>query len=225
MKKNRSFLLKLIAAAVVFGMGTVYSAKADNVSFTSQVYYVGPSTDPTSPPDNPYGLTNTTTTGNPISGLALTSAGVQGTLTFNTNGNPGVSITSATPGLFTVNLYGAAASSIVSGGNLVAGTYTFSDPNDYFGIATAGGSTSFGCLTGQICNTTGDPKDTANITVGPGGVVTVTSSSLELVAAVTDPPSGVPEIDPKNAMVPFVLLAGAVLVFRGRRTKSAEVGV
>jgi hypothetical protein len=221
MAKHSSFLFKLIAAAVVFGLGTAYSAKADSYSFSSTVYYAGPTTDPSAPPDNPFGVTNPVI-GNAISGLALTSAGGQGTLTFNTNGNPGVSITSATPGLFTVNLYGAAASSIVTGTTLNAGTYNFSDANDYFGIATAGGSTGFGCTAGQACNTGTSPVDVTTITVGPSGLITVSSSSLELVADPA-PPAGVPEIDPKNAMVPFALLAGVVLLVRGRRPKSAVV--
>jgi hypothetical protein len=224
MKQSKRFLTKLIAATALFGLGIAYSAKADSVSFTSTVYYVGPTTDPSAPPDNPYGLVNTTP-GNPISVLGITSAGGAGTLTFNTNGNPGVSLTSATPGLFTVNLYGAAASGIVTGTTLNAGSYSFNAPNDYFGIATVGGTTNPGCNTGQACNPGSNPTAITTITVGPGGLVTVSSSSFELVAAPTSTPSGVPEVDPKNAMVPFVLLAGAALVFRGRRTKSAEVGV
>lgn len=226
MKNVKNYLTRLIAVTVLFGFGMAYSAKADNISsFTSQVYYAGPATDPTSPPDNPYGVVNTTP-GNAISGFALTYAGSQGTLTFDTNGNPGVAITSATPGLFTVDLYGTAASGIVnSSGQLVAGVYTFSDANDYFGIAEAGGGTGGGCITGQACNTGTSPADVTTITVGPGGLVTVSSSSLELVSQISNTPTGAPEVDPRNAMVPFALLGGAVLVIRGRRTKSNEMGI
>ena len=226
MKNASNFLARLIAVAALLGLGLAHSAKADNVdTFTSQVYYAGPSTDPSAPPDNPYGVVNTTP-GNPIAGFALTSAGAQGTFTFDTNGNPGVQLVSTAPGLFTVDMYGAAASTMVNAsGQLVTGTYTFNSSQDYFGIESAGGSTGFGCLSMQSCNTSGNPLDVTTINVVQGGIVTVSSSSLELVAAVTNTPTGAPEVDPKNAMVPLVLLAGAVLVFRGRRTKSVEVGV
>jgi archaellum component FlaF (FlaF/FlaG flagellin family) len=188
-------LLILIVATLV-SLGMAYSTKADTLTFAGiQVYYAG---DPSEGMDNPWGVTNPG--GNAISILGMTPAGAPGTLTFDTGGNPGVSLVSSTPGLFDVNLYGD-TTNIISAGKLVTGSYTFNSPSDTFEI---NGFTNAGA----------NPVDAVTINVAADGVVTLGSSSLELV---TDPPSGVPEVDPTSAMSPPALLAGAVLIIRGRR--------
>jgi hypothetical protein len=211
MGKTRIFLTKLLAVAALAGFGIAHSAKADSVSFATTVYYAGPSSDGT---DNPFGVVNPI--GNAISTLAITPAGAAGTLTFNTSGNPGVSLTGTD---FTVMLYGA-TNTIVTGTTLNTGVYTFNSASDYFGVATVGGTTGFGCTAGQTCNTGSNPLDVTTINVAASGVITVSSSSLELVAKQTTP-AGVPEIDPTSAMSPLALLAGAAMMIRGRRKKIA----
>jgi hypothetical protein len=194
---------RLLTLAALMVLGAALSAKADDVlTYTNtQVYYVG--TDSTY---NPFQLTNSI--GNPISILNMTPMGAPGTLTFNTSGNPGVSLVSNTPGLFNVQLFGN-TSGIISGGQLVAGTtYTFNSSQDTF---TINGYTNSGS----------DPIDGVTIDVAANGVVTLSSSSLELA---TDPvqvssPTGVPEIDPTTGFSAFTLISGAVLIIRGRRKK------
>ena len=118
---------RLLTLAALMVLGTAFSVKADALTYTdTQVYYVG--TDSTY---NPFGLTNSI--GNSISILNMTSAGAAGTLIFNTSGNPGVSLVSNTPGLFNVQLFGN-TSGMISGGQLVAGTYTFNSTQDTFTI-------------------------------------------------------------------------------------------
>jgi hypothetical protein len=207
MGNMKNFLTKLLAVAVLIGLGVAYSAKADSYSTTTTFYYVGPSTDGP-PPDNPYGLTNSI--GNPISGLAITSAGSTGTLTVNTA--TGITLTGTD---FTVNLVGS--NSIVSGGALVTGTYTFTSASDYYGMATALGNTVGACNPGQNCNMGSSPGDVFTVNVSGAGIVTISSSSLELAAMPSGGPSGVPEIDPSSAMSSLALLAGLVMIMRGRR--------
>lgn len=194
---------RLLALAALMVFGAAFSAKADDVlTYTNtQVYYVG--TDSTY---NPWGLTNSI--GNPISILNMTSAGAAGTLTFDTSGNPGVSLVSNTPGLFNVQLYGD-TSGMINNGQLVTGTYTFNSSQDTFSI-------------NGYTNSGSDPIDGVTINVAANGVVTLSSSSLELAMEPTTdaPPSGgAPEIDPATGMSAFTLISGAVLIIRGRRKK------
>ncbi len=191
---------RLLTLAALMVLGTAFSVKADALTYTdTQVYYVG--TDSTY---NPFGLTNSI--GNSISILNMTSAGAAGTLIFNTSGNPGVSLVSNTPGLFNVQLFGN-TSGMISGGQLVAGTYTFNSTQDTF---TINGYT----------NTGSDPIDGVTIDVAANGVVTLSSSSLELATqpvADPSPATGAPEIDPSTGLSAFTLIFGAVLIIRGRR--------
>lgn len=196
---------RLLTLAALMVLGTAFSAKADDMlTYTNtQVYYVGPSSDGT---DNPFGLTNSI--GNSISILNMTSAGAPGTLVFNTSGNPGVSLVSNTPGLFDVSLYGN-TSGMISGGQLVAGSYTFNSSLDTFDI-------------NGYTNSGSDPIDGVTIDVAANGVVTLSSSSLELATqpvADAPPATGAPEIDPSTGMSAFTLISGAVLIIRGRRKK------
>jgi len=208
MKSARSFVMKLATVTVlaVFGMG--FAAYADSVTLNSTFYYAGPETGTT---DNPFSIVNAN--GNAISTLALTSAGSSGTLVLNTTGNPGISLTGSD---FTVQLYGN-TSAMVTGSTINTGTYTFNSASDYFGIETAGGTTGYGgaglCNTGQTCNSGSNPIDDVTINVAQNGVVTLQSSSLELVA------SDVPEMDRSNALASLVLVGGVVTIFRGRRKK------
>ena len=101
---------------------------------------------------------------------------------------------------------------IVTGLTINPGTYTFNSASDYFGLKTVGGTTAFGCLTGQTCNTTADPEDIVTINVAQNGVVTLSSSSLEVVALV-------PENDPRSPIAPLVLLVGAAMLIGERRQK------
>ena len=206
MGKTGSLLTKFLAVAAFLGLGMMHSAKADSVTINSNFYYAGPSTDGA---DNPFGIVNVG--GNAISTLAITSAGAPGTLVFNTSGNPGVSLTGAD---FTVSLFGP-VNTIVTGSTLNTGTYTFNSASDYFGIKSAGGTTGFGCLAGQTCNTSANPQDIVTINVAANGVVTLSSSSLEVVTQAQ--PAGVPEIDPTSSLSPLALLVGAAMIIRGRR--------
>jgi PEP-CTERM motif len=182
MGKTRSFLTKLLTVAALVGLGVAYSAKADSVSFSTTVYYAGPPGEV----DNPYGVNNAAGA-NPISGLLIGTSGATGTVTFNTTGNPGVSVTGAD---FTINLFGS-TNTIVTGTTLNTGTYTFSSSSDYFGLASKNGSTGFGCSSGQTCNAGANPADVVTINVSAAGVVTLASSSLEVVfkQAVPEPSS------------------------------------
>jgi hypothetical protein len=183
---------------VLAGLGMAAAAKADSVTDSNvQVYYVGPESG-----DNPFGLTNSG--GDALSYVGMTPSGVAGTLTVNTTGNPGISLVSNTPGALNIQLYGN-TSGIVSGGQLVTGTYTFDSASDTFAI---NGSS----------NTGTNPTDIATINVASNGLVTLQSDSLEVVTQVSDP-SPAPEIDPANAMSAFALIAIAMPLVRSRRKK------
>jgi hypothetical protein len=215
MGKTRNLMTKLLAVAVLAGLGMVHAAKADSYTETSTFYYAGPDTadDPT------LGITNAS--GNTDSTFNLTSAGSTGTLSINTVTNPAISLTGSQ---FTVTLYGVPNGLLNGSGQLVTGTYTFNSASDYFGIESAGngavtgfyGSPAVACNTGQICNGTADPIDQVTLNVAANGVVTLQSSSLELVTKVSSV-AGVPEIDPSSALSPLALLGCAVMIFRGRR--------
>jgi hypothetical protein len=202
-------MTKLLAVAVLAGLGMVHAAKADSYTETSTFYYAGPDTadDPT------LGITNAS--GNTDSTFNLTSAGSTGTLSINTVTNPAISLTGSQ---FTVTLYGV-PNTLLSGGNLVTGTYNFNSSFDYFGIETAGNgaTTGFGCNAGQTCNVGANPVDQVTLNVAANGVVTLQSSSLELVTKVSSVTTGVPEIDPSSALSPLALLGGVMMIFRGRR--------
>jgi len=194
--------------AVLLVLGTAFSAKADSMlTFTNtQVFYVGP--DSTT---NPWSLTNSG--GDTATYVGMPSTGSPGTLTFNTAGNPGVSLVSNTPsgttGYYSVQLYGD-TSSMIKNGQLATGTYTFNSSSDSFAIG------------GVPAQTGADPIDYATINVAANGVVTLSSSSLELAMQPTTdapPAGGAPEIDPATGMSAFTLISGAVLIIRGRRKK------
>jgi hypothetical protein len=204
-------MTKLLTLAALAGLGMLHVAKADSYSETSTFYYAGPETGTT---DNPFSIVNVG--GNAASTLNLTNAGVSGTLTINTVTNPAITLTGAD---FSVTLYGV-PNGLLSSGKLVTGTYNFSSGSDYFGIETAGNgaTTGFGCNAGQTCNVGANPVDQVTLNVAANGVVTLSSSSLELVTQVsTQPTTGVPEIDPSSALSPLALLGCAVMIFRGRR--------
>jgi len=209
MGKTRNLMTKLSAVVVLAGLGMVHVAKADSYSETSTFYYAGPETGTT---DNPFSITNVG--GNLASTMNLTNAGSTGTLSINTVTNPAISLTGSQ---FTVTLYGV-PNGMLSGGSLVTGTYNFSSGTDYFGIETAGNgaTTGFGCNAGQTCNVGGNPIDQVTLNVAANGVVTLQSSSLELVTKVSSV-TGVPEINPSSALSPLALLGCAVMIFRGRR--------
>jgi hypothetical protein len=216
MGKTRNLMTKLSAVVVLAGLGMVHVAKADSYSETSTFYYAGPETGTT---DNPFSITNVG--GNLASTMNLTNAGSTGTLSINTVTNPAISLTGSQ---FTVTLYGVPNGLLNGSGQLVTGTYNFNSASDYFGIESAGngavtgfyGSPAVACNTGQICNGTADPIDQVTLNVAANGVVTLQSSSLELVTKVSSV-AGVPEIDPSSALSPLALLGCAVMIFRGRR--------
>jgi hypothetical protein len=210
MGKTRNLMTKLLAVAVLAGLGMVHAAKADSYMETSTFYYAGPETGTT---DNPFSIVNVG--GNAASTLNLTNAGSTGTLSINTVTNPAISLTGSQ---FTVTLYGV-PNTLLSGGNLVTGTYNFNSSFDYFGIETAGNgaTTGFGCNAGQTCNVGANPVDQVTLNVAANGVVTLQSSSLELVTKVSSVTTGVPEIDPSSALSPLALLGGVMMIFRGRR--------
>jgi len=197
MGKSINVLTRFLTAVILVGLGMAAAVKADSVTDNVQVYYVGPESG-----DNPYGLINSG--GNTLSYVGMTTGGAAGTLSVNTTGNPGISLVSNTPGVFNVQLYGN-TSGIVSGGQLVTGTYSFDSSSDTFAINGAS-------------NTGANPVDIATINVASNGIVTLQSDSLEVVTQVGDP-SPAPEIDPANAMSAFALVAIAVPVVRSRRRK------
>jgi hypothetical protein len=143
MKKWSIVLLKCLALVAVLCFGLAHSAQADNTfAVTTQVYYVGPSSDPSG--DNPFGLSHSG--GNSISSFngGITSAGGLETVTFDAvtsadvNSTPAVSVLT---GPITMELFGygnATAGSgslgttppatplVNAGGTLNAGTFTFS---------------------------------------------------------------------------------------------------
>jgi hypothetical protein len=203
-------MTKLLAVAVLAGLGMVHAAKADSYMETSTFYYAGPDTadDPT------LGITNAS--GNADSTFNLTSAGSTGTLSINTVTNPAISLTGSQ---FTVTLYGVPNGLLNGSGQLVTGFYNFNSASDYFGIETAGNgaTTGFGCNAGQSCNVGANPVDQVTLNVAANGVVTLQSSSLELVTKVSSVTTGVPEINPSSALSPLALLGCAVMIFRGRR--------
>ncbi len=210
MGKTRNIMTKLLAVAVLAGLGMVHAAKADSYMETSTFYYAGPDTadDPT------LGITNAS--GNADSTFNLTSAGSTGTLSINTVTNPAISLTGSQ---FTVTLYGVPNGLLNGSGQLVTGFYNFNSASDYFGIETAGNgaTTGFGCNAGQSCNVGANPVDQVTLNVAANGVVTLQSSSLELVTKVSSVTTGVPEINPSSALSPLALLGCAVMIFRGRR--------
>jgi hypothetical protein len=224
-RKAKNLLTKFLTVAALVGLGMAYSAKADSVTLSVATYYAGP----TGEIDNPFSVTNSTVGANSISRFSLTTAGAAGNLTLDTTGNPGLTLTSTTAGLYNVTLYGA-TNTMVTGTTLNTGTYSFSNSQDYFGILATPtqfpGSGSC-AIANQYCTTGTSPSDVVTINVAATGLVTITSSSMELVAGVSSPPpnNSVPEIDPKNGMSAFALLAGAVLIMRGRRKKAQEVAV
>jgi hypothetical protein len=188
----------------------VHAAKADSYMETSTFYYAGPDTtdDPT------IGVSNLS--GNADNTINLTPTGITGTLSINTVTNPAISLTGAD---FTVTLYGVPNGLLNGSGQLVTGTYSFNSALDYFGVETAGNgaTTGFMCNAGQTCNVGANPVDQVTLNVAANGVVTLQSSSLELVTQVSTVAGGVPEIDPSSALSPLALLGGAVMIFRGRR--------
>ena len=186
MKKWSTVLLKCLALVAVLCFGLAHSAQADNTfAVTTQVYYVGPSSDPSG--DNPFGLSHSG--GNAISSFngGVTSAGGLETVTFDAvtsadvNGTPTVSILT---GPITMQLFGYGnatagsgslgttppATPIVNAGNtLNAGTFTFSacpgtssgavtsnNYGDYFGIDD-NNSANGGLESAQVCNTPSVP--------------------------------------------------------------------
>jgi hypothetical protein len=197
MGRSINVLTRFLTVGILVGLGMAAAAKADSVTDNVQVYYVGPESG-----DNPYGLINSG--GNTLSYVGMTTGGAAGTLGVNTTGNPGISLVSNTPGVFNIQLYGN-TSGIISGGQLVTGTYSFDSSSDTFAI---NGSSNTGV----------NPVDIATINVASNGIVTLQSDSLEVVTQVSDP-SPAPEIDPENAMSAFALIAIAVPVVRSRRRK------
>ena len=209
MGKTRNLMTKLLAVAVLAGLGMVHAAKADSYTETSTFYYAGPDTadDPT------IGVSNLS--GNADNTINLTPTGITGTLSINTVTNPAISLTGAD---FTVTLYGVPNGLLNGSGQLVTGTYSFNSALDYFGVETAGNgaTTGFMCNAGQTCNVGANPVDQVTLNVAANGVVTLQSSSLELVTKVSSV-AGVPEINPSSALSPLALLGCAVMIFRGRR--------
>lgn len=197
MGKSMNVLTRFLGIIILASFGMAAAAKADSVTDNVQVYYVGPESG-----DNPFGLTNPT--GNTLSYVGMTPSGAAGILTVNTSGTPGISLVSTTPGTYNIQLYGN-TSGIISGGQLVTGTYSFNSASDTFAINGAS-------------NTGTNPTDIATINVASNGIVTLQSDSLEVVTSVGEP-SSAPEIDPANAMSAFALIGIAVSVIRSRRRK------
>ncbi len=197
MKKSLIIAVRVSALAALLFLGVARTANATQVSFTTTVYYIGPSSDPTAPPDNTLGPGGTTLTNSGGDGIAyfngaVTSAGSSESVVFDTGGNPGVSVGSS-GSVFDVQLYGPDAAlstpgSIISGGVLQAGTYVFDSCSSYFGVKNNGGSASapgcngatVPCVSGEICNAGTSPSDIMTITVGTNGVITITSGSLAI---------------------------------------------
>jgi len=199
----KTFLKSVILLALVF-VGANRGTRADQLSFTTTVYYVGPASDGADNALGPGGTPITNPYGNSIStfGGAVTSAGSSETVTFSTTpGTAGISV--GGPGqVFDIQLYGPDPSlssppSLISGGMLQAGTYVFDAcyPNsDYFGIQKTGASglTAYGCggvvvpcVSGQLCNAGSSPGAIVKIAVGANGVVTIQSGGLEVGFAPT----------------------------------------
>jgi len=199
MKKSLITAARVSALVALLFLGIARTANATQVSFTTTVYYIGPPTDPTSPPDNTLGPGGTTlTNGAGSNGIAdfngaVTSAGSSETVVFDTGGNPGVTVGSGAGSVFDVQLYGpdpalSSPSSIISGGVLQAGAYVFDSCSSYFGVENNGGQSyapgcngvTVPCVTGEVCNAGTSPTDIMTITVGTNGVVTITSGSLAI---------------------------------------------
>jgi hypothetical protein len=207
-RKGLNVKTSLRIALRAFGLATLalcalgFSTRADVLSYTTTVYYIGPPADGADNTLGPGGTTLSNEGGDPISTFngAISNTGAVETITFNTSGNPGVNI--GAPGQdFDIQLYGpdpalSSPSSMISGGALQPGTYVFDScsPSNYFGIkaidypnASAAGcnNSTVPCQTGEICNVGSSPSDIATITIGPNGVVTVQSGSLDVGFAPT----------------------------------------
>lgn len=197
MGRQAHLLAKFLIVSILAGLGMMGAAKADTLEYTNQqVYYVGPEST-----DNPFGLTNPT--GNTAAYVGFTSAGTTATMTLSTSGTPGVSVISNTPGsTLDIQLYGNTSSMIV-GGQLQNGVYSFNSSQDVFSV---NGSS----------NTGSDPTDFATITVS-NGIVQLQSASLGVVTQINADPPAAPEIDPANAMSAFALIGIAATVVRSRR--------
>jgi hypothetical protein len=194
MKTHRMLSKPLTLLAFLF-LGLSYTTNASSVSYTTTIYYVGPN-DAADQNDNPLNG------GSPIFGPGgdsitafngyVTSSGATETISFNTAVNPAISVgtagSSSPTSPFDVQLYGV-PNTMISGGVLQTGTYTFnSSCSDYFGIyvgspgitAPSCNNSIVTCNADEICNAGTSPSGSVMINVAANGVVTIADGSLEV---------------------------------------------